>query len=509
MDVKTILKDANFINFLNSVSNMKVDIFETVEDTKAFGITRSKFRISFDKVISNPKIYSNCYAAYTQAMANLTALYSSYTTEFATIDEFAIELFDKLKNHVVMSNVLPSNNNTTKRVLTPTEVAHYESKRLHYIENIISQVIPKLNTLAAVKVLENAKIEDVASFIDDTEAQIDYLITKLGGDVNSQGLRTAVLHEYLATYLPESYVQGDNLTTKKIEINKTRFDGHDPKYSTTPEQLKGLAFLENFILANNLGLTAKNIAFDGYRFFDTTTGNSISVNTKNLHLSKLASADRYLQSNFVLNEDFARALLAFPKKYVKIRGQKYIQTSNVVDGDTIVTTKLLYRPKSVSKDIHRANQFGLNIDLGNFCKVKEFNQSKGTYSFMLYYYPDQEGTQPIQLFRIDKVEDMFKGAPASHNLRGKEKIETTLHAHTYNLIDATLKNYTKDESLGKMDLSHIFPVADGLDSKIVEEYFDHFCGIHGLHLRKVNQAKFAQLFGKYTPIDYSSNQPTT
>jgi hypothetical protein len=145
-----------------------------------------------------------------------------------------------------------------------------------------------------------------------------------------------------------------------------------------------------------------------------------------------------------------------------------------------------------------------NIELGNFCKVKEYNQTKGTYSYMLFYYPDQEGEQPIQLFRIDKVEDMFKGAPASHNLRGKEKIETTLHAHTYNLIDAVLKNYTKDESLGKMDLSHIFP-PNGLDYKIIEEYFDCFCGIHGQHLRKVNQSKFKGLFEKYQPIEYSSN----
>ena len=56
----------------------------------------------------------------------------------------------------------------------------------------------------------------------------------------------------------------------------------------------------------------------------------------------------------------------------------------------------------------------------------------GDYDFVIHAGdPDQEGEQPIQLFRIDKVEDMFKGAPASHNLRGKEKIETTLHAHTY------------------------------------------------------------------------------
>ena len=249
MDIKTILKDTNFINFMNSVSNMKLDIFETVEESKAFGITRSKFRICYDKVISNKHIYDNCYAAYKQAMTHLNALYASYTSEFATIDEFAEGLFDKLKTHVGSANVLPSNNIKPKRTLNPAEIADYEAKRIHYIEVILTQVIPTLNNLTAVKALENANIETLANFVDETEAKLDSIITEFGGDITDQQTRTAVLHEYLVSYLPESYINGDNLTTQKIEINKTRFDGHDPKYSSTPEQLKTLAFLENFILA--------------------------------------------------------------------------------------------------------------------------------------------------------------------------------------------------------------------------------------------------------------------
>ena len=141
--------------------------------------------------------------------------------------------------------------------------------------------------------------------------------------------------------------------------------------------------------------------------------------------------------------------------------------------------------------------FNSNIEIGNFCKVKQFNRTQGTYSYMLFYFPDNDGKQAIQLFRIDKVADSFKGAPASHNLRGKEKIQTTLHAHSYNLIDAVLKNYTREDNLGKMDISHIFPTTDGLDSKIIEEFFDCFCGIHGKYLKKVNQKKYAKLFKKY------------
>lgn len=498
MNIKTILKDSNFIDFINNVSKMKIDVFETVEDNKAFGIKRSKFRINYDKVIENSNVYGDCYAYYKLAMKNLIDLYSAYTAEYPTIEEFAVGLFDELKNYMVMTNVLLSDNNASKRTLTPTESAYYESKRLNYIESVISQG-HRLNNMAAIKVFENAKAEDIANFIDETEKKVDDAILEIGGDVTDKSLRDIFLHEYLVTYLPESFFQGDNLTTQKIEINKTRFSGSDPKYSNSPECLNALAFLENFILANDLGLTAKGIAFDGFRFFDISSGETIHTNTNNLHKKQLASADRYLQSNFVLNEDFARALLTLPKKFAKINGKNCIKTTAVVDGDTIETTKVLYRKKFVTKNVKRDIRFNLNLELGSFCKVKEYNKDKDTYSFMLYYYPDQDGSQPIQIFRIDKVEDMFRGAPASHNLRGKENIKTTLHTHTYNLIDAVLKNYTKEESLGKMDLSHIFTSANAFDIKLIEEYFDCFCGIHGLHLRRVNQAKFAKLFEKYKP----------
>ena len=52
-----------------------------------------------------------------------------------------------------------------------------------------------------------------------------------------------------------------------------------------------------------------------------------------------------------------------------------------------------------------------------------------------------------------------------------------------------------------MDLSHIFATPKGLDKKIIEEYFDCFCGIHGLYLKRVNQAKFVKMFGKYEPVE--------
>ena len=169
-----------------------------------------------------------------------------------------------------------------------------------------------------------------------------------------------------------------------------------------------------------------------------------------------------------------------------------------------MTDKTLYRVNYFPVDPSWHIKFYQNIELGRFCKVKEYNVDKGTYSFSLYYFADQEADKGIQLFRIDKVEKMFKGAPASHNLRGKEKIENTLHAHSYNLVDAVLKNYNKADSLGKMDLSLIFPNPDNLDSQIIEEFFDYFCGIHGQYLKRVNEQKFRKLNENYEPLSWSS-----
>ena len=50
MDIKTILKDSNFIDFIGNASKMNIDIFETIEENKAFGVKRSKFRINYNKV---------------------------------------------------------------------------------------------------------------------------------------------------------------------------------------------------------------------------------------------------------------------------------------------------------------------------------------------------------------------------------------------------------------------------------------------------------------------------
>ena len=55
--------------------------------------------------------------------------------------------------------------------------------------------------------------------------------------------------------------------------------------------------------------------------------------------------------------------------------------------------------------------------------------------------------------------------------------EVIFEAIETSLVSAYKTNYDKEENLGKMDLSHIFLGADGLDDKIIEEFFDCFCYI--------------------------------
>ena len=129
------------------------------------------------------------------------------------------------------------------------------------------------------------------------------------------------------------------------------------------------------------------------------------------------------------------------------------------------------------------------MGLGYFCKVKEHNITRNTFSIALYYFNDPNSEHGIQLLRLDKVAESFKGSPASHNLRGKEKIESTMHIHKYNLIDAVLKNYERKDSLGKMDIKYNF-ICPASDIYAAEELFNNKCGIYSVALNKRNRAVF-------------------
>jgi regulator of replication initiation timing len=232
MEIKNVFKENDFVDLMQNVSNMKIDIFETITNERAFGISRSKFRISYDKVIKNETMYDDCYNAYKQSIKSLNNLYSVYQSEYVTIDEFVEALFEKLKMFVVVNNVLPSNNNDAKRKLTTVETSYYDAKKQDYISIILSHAHPDLNVLSAIKVLENSSAESVANFIDFVETNVDKILTESGADKTDVTLKDLMLREYLVIYLPESFVEGDNLTTQKIDINKTRFSGSDVKYKT-------------------------------------------------------------------------------------------------------------------------------------------------------------------------------------------------------------------------------------------------------------------------------------
>ena len=514
MNIKNILQDTEFIKLMKHVSNINVTYIKKNEHN---GETYFDFK--------NKDFFQeqkNCYQEYLNSFNSFLNLYSSYTSEFGTPLEFAENLFSMLKEYVVVKNVLPSNNIDKKRVLTQDEIAFYEAKRDEYIKLLLNfgkhhQYYTGL--ISTLMVLRKSKAEEIANTFDKIER--DYLekyniekslyVDAIDQDNNErvknpqnvtqrkfdeENFRKNYFIDMLPLYFISQYKSGNDIVTKKISINKDRFSGIDIKFKDTPEYLKVLAFLENYILAEQKGLICKGIAFDGFRFFHIKSGQTVNYSSNwELGKTNLTGTDRFSQSNFVLNEDFASALLSIKKKSLKICNKNFIKSTDIVDGETIITTKQMYRRTDNSlAGLNSRDLYGELIDFGAFCKVKEFNKTRGTYSYYLFYLPNNDNENAIQLFRIDKVPDMFKGVVASHNLRGKEKIETNLHAHTYNLIDAVLKNIHRLDNLGKMDLSHIFPISEGLSRGMVEEIFDKFCGIHNPHLKKVNQNYFAKKF---------------
>ena len=331
MEIKKVLKDSDFLDMIESIKKMTIDVFDDKTQEKAYGIKFSKKIISYDKVINGDNLYDDCYTYYKESVKKLNDLYLKHSSEFLSLYDFVVALFENLKNYVVLTSVLPSKNILPPRNLSTTEEMYYDQKKEEYKKLILSRPQQSVNLLASIKVFENSDRQNIIDFIDQTEMFIDSFMTENGLDVSDKKLKQNLLFEYLSLYLENSYLSGDNLTTKKININTTRFDGKDLNYKNTPDLLKGLAFLENYILAENAGLLSKNIAFDGFRFFDTKTGKTQNASTLNLHQTKLSGADIYAQSNFVLNEDFAKSLLMFPKRFVKTKGVSHIKIKEIVD----------------------------------------------------------------------------------------------------------------------------------------------------------------------------------
>ncbi len=486
MKIKEILKEKEFKDFEDAVIKIKLDCLAKTDNNPYIRKNNISTHIDVDKVLNDGTIFENLASNYHNAQNCLDALYEKHCTEYDSLYNFESDLFNSLKGYVSNQGVLASKNELPVRKLTTEEAVKYEELRNLYIQIIRSISKDLADSQLIAESLKTVPMEIFADYADKVEKVVDDRYKKS----KNNSPRLGILHDYLSTIVPFSSGSGDNLVTQKIDINTTRLKGTDPKYASMPSHLKVLAFLENQLLLSDTGLDKQNVGFDGYRFFNTLTNSTISTTTLKLNLTRLENADITKQSNFVLDEDFADMLISIHKVHRKVRNKDTVRKVEVVDGDTIITIKTLFKP--VFDDVPRSTKDCLQfrMQLGHFCKVKEYNVTKNTFNIELYYFVDPNSEHAIQLLRLDKVADMYKGKPASHNLRGKEKIDSTMHIHKYNLIDAVLKNYQSPESLGKMDISYNFITGIKPDIYSAEQLFNDKCGICNHALNQRNREVF-------------------
>jgi hypothetical protein len=385
-----------------------------------------------------------------------------------------------VSKHILKSNnSLPSPNQNKKE--------YYETKRKEYLKILKNQPNKTLSINLIQNELEKQPTEGIINFVDIVESRVNNTISKSNPGEDS---RLFILQDLFFCLEDSTITTGNLLISQKININKDVFDAGNPKSKVLQPLLNVASFLLNYINLHNTGLLNNNIGFDGYSFFHLNNGRRIQNNSLLLHKTNLSNAERDLQSNFVVNEDFAMSLLSTRKKHMKIRGKDALIYNTVEDGQQFKIVKTLFKPQFCKNEIRDASLKD-DLKLGYFVKVKKINLCNNTYEIILYYYCDEQLQHGIQLFRTDKVEPSFKGLPASHILRGGEKLYTSLHMHLYNVIDATLKHPDKASSLGAMDIAYNFLNPGNITIDSAEEFFNKSCGIYNKTLIKQNTKSFS------------------
>lgn len=482
MDLEGLFKNINFVEFVNYVENIKLDIF----NKEINGFIEKKVRGEHGTVFDGKKIRSKNYIQqyqanflnYKSALNKIKDLYTDFKTHYDTELEFIEDLFLILKNNI-SQHIAKSNNSLPSAKHLDNEF--YDKKRKEYLSLMILPFIhsKKLHLRILYNKLKDSSIDEIKLFIDYIENKAQTL--------EASGYRRDTSLMYLLGIDLDKSMTRDNthLISQKILINKHNFNSNNPKLKNDSKLLKVLTFLLNYIELYKTGMIDKGIGFDGFRFFDKN-GKNVNIDYEKMIKTKLIYADREKQSNFVLNEDFAIAIKNIYKKPIKINGNKEQLIYNIIeDGDTIKVTKTMFKLHFLWHDAYNEkNDDGLYP--GYCVKVKRENLNNGNFDFAIYYFCDSEMKHGIQLARMDKISDLYLGNPSSHILRGGEKIYSTFHMHIYNILDAVVKNYKKQISLGAMDIAYNFLNLTNIDICFAEELFNNACGIDDKNLTAFN-----------------------
>lgn len=476
VNVKSLLNNNKFIELQKIVQKINLDICSDANVTG--GVLFDKLKV-LDKQLKN--LQNDNFINYKEALSKIDELYNDYSSDYADKIEFVVDFFNCLKNE--MSKYIQKSDNSLP-MQKQTNKQYYENIKNEYLD-VLSQATSKdLTVLLIESELKTQTIEKLIYFIDNVEIMVNDILVSNNWDSSK---RRECLDFILFSYLKDSTtITGNSIISQKIKVNKDAFDLNNSKSKNLLPLLNVASFLLNYINLHNSGMLDNNIGFDGYSFFTLNKGDRIRSNSFALNLTNLSNAERELQSNFVVNEKLAMALLSVHKKHMKVRGKDALIYTETKDGENFKVIKTLFKPQ-FCKDEILDDVYKDKLKLGYFVKVKKINLDNNNFEIILYYYCDKELKHGIQLFRADKVDSMFKGLPASHILRGGEKLYSTLHIHLYNIIDATLKNPEKESSLGAMDIAYNFLNPDSITINMAEEFFNQACGIVNKTLSQRNE----------------------
>ncbi len=480
INIKTLINDVKFVELQNELEKISLDIFtkDSITDLVSFDYEK----ISYSKL---KILYDSNFNHYISALQKIDELYSQFSADYPTKIEFVIDMFTCLKNEL-SKYIQKSDNSLPKPQNSSTQ--YYEDKRKEYLDIIQHRTSIDLSLVIIENELRTQPISQLIIFIDSIESKANEIINK--NILNSNDRRNVLEYLLLSNLRNSTTTSGNLLISQKISIKKNIFNPSNPQSKVLLPLLNTSSFLLNYINLHDSGLLANGIGFDGFSFFNINNGHRIKETSNLLNQTKMASAERTLQSNFVIDESLALALLNVKKKHMKTHGKDSLIYHDIENGDKIKVVKTLFRPQFSGNEFENADIVD-DLKTGYFVKVKRINLNNGNYEIILYYFCDDQLKHGIQLFRTDKVEDLYRGMPASHILRGGEKIETTLHMHVYNLIDATIKNPEKESSLGAMDIAYKFLNPTNITLEAAEEFFNKFCGITSITLENKNISHYS------------------
>ena len=277
--------------------------------------------------------------------------------------------------------------------------------------------------------------------------------------------KDAELHKNLAEFYKDNDYQAAipvlfQTTEKGNFITSNPIERNIPK--EIHSDIKKLQFISNLLESIRMGLYAKGEVFDGSRLTDYQYGpqpnNVINLEDCKIlkDLTKFDMSTTYEnQSRLGIDDDSA---------------QFYTETEK----DPLARHSYKKDSKEISIELSSNNKFfdttPTDIVFPLYIKYKEYDKSANTFTLSLYTFFDDDISHGTQLYRIDKVNPIFRGRPAPHKQLGGEILETYQHIHEYNLLNQVVNS---DKKRGHFDVSQNLITMFEIDKDTLELIFDN------------------------------------